>query len=151
VHRREPARTGSSEKSKQERLGLIVARMPQGDHVGLELIASPDEEFVTRISTGVFNGFPLTAGTRADVVALDEERITESVRTRSAKTLVAVGILPELMIEMRDAGDRQLSGSMQVVQQVQERDRVAAARHGDDNTRRRGRQVVTPDSAPDGI
>jgi hypothetical protein len=125
--------------------------MSQGHDIRIQAIADPAEERVTGVAASVLDRAPLARRPRVDVFTLDLERITESVRRRPGEVLVALGIVAELMIEVSDAGNRQFAGLVQRVQQVKERDRIAATRQGDDNARLASRQLVTPDCAPDGL
>ena len=94
---------------------------------------------------GVFNRSSLAAGALADVFTADQKWMAEGIGDGPAKVLIVIGIVAQLMIEMRDARNRQFAGPMQVVQQMHERHGIAAARQGDDHARRRRREVVTAD------
>src|SRR6185369_10047746 len=61
------------------------------------------------------------------------------------------GAVAQLMVEMRDAGNRQLARAGELPQQMRERHRVAAARQRDNDARRRRREMMPPDRATDAV
>ncbi len=55
------------------------------------------------------------------------------------------------MIQMGQAGDLQLAGSVELHEQVRERDRIGSARQRNDDARIASREIVPPDRLPDAI
>ena len=127
----------------EKRLGLVVARVADGDDVRVEMRARPIEERVTRRVRGVLDRSPLAFGTVAHVLALDENGHAERARRATRRivrrdprpTAGRVGLHAKLMVEMRQPGDGQLAGRFELAQQVHERHRVGAARQRDHHAR----------------
>ena len=55
------------------------------------------------------------------------------------------------MIEMRDAGEAQLSGVSERLEDVDERDRIRSARHGRDHAGARGDQIMLADEVTNAV
>ena len=86
-----------------------------------------------------------------DIFPLDQDRKIARGGKRDAKSLVAVGLFTQPMVEMRDPRDDKLSGGRELAQKVQERHGIGAAGHRGDDTRPGIGQVVLADGAPDAI
>src|SRR5262249_37851312 len=86
------------------------------------------EKGVSRPARGVLDRAPFPLGERADVDALaDEPNATPPGKLR-AEPLVIVGVrAAKEMIEMRDAGDRELAAGLELAQDQKQGDGVGAA------------------------
>ncbi len=115
------------------------------------MLARAFEERMPRGSRRVFERSALVSGARSHVLAAGEKRPAQRIRKRLAERLVAARVVAQLMVEMCDAGDGQLARRVQFAQQIRERHRVAAARHGQDEARARSGKIVSPDGAPDDV
>ncbi|HUK35390.1 MAG TPA: hypothetical protein VLV86_15850 [Vicinamibacterales bacterium] len=122
VHARQPARTRTAQKSKEKRLGLIVAGMAHRDRVSGEMPARSTEEFVARSPRSTLDRMSFAPRALRDGLTFDKEGPAQLLSHRSAERFVATSVLPQLMIEMRDPHDRQLTGVLQHPQQMRERD-----------------------------
>jgi hypothetical protein len=89
--------------------------------------------------------------TGPDIFPLDEDRNVARRGQGDAECLVATGLLAQLMVEMREAGDDKLSRRFELAQQMQERHGVGSAGHRGDDTRAGAGQIVLADRAPDAI
>ena len=80
--------------------------------------------------------------------ALDRRCQAELARECAAECLVLVrGSAAQLMIYVRQAGERHAELTLQLVQETDERHRVRAAGHGSDDSRSAGQQPKAPDGA----
>ena len=151
MHRRQASGAGAPQQPQQKRLRLIVARVADGDAVGVEVRARAIEKLVTRRMRRVLDGAPLAGGAEAHVLALDQNRPGRSLRPatrQNCSSRSACGA--KLMIEVREPGDRQFAGRLELAQQVRERHRIGAARQRDDDACPRSCQIVPADRAADG-
>ena len=111
---------------------MIVTGVPNCDVGGAGPLRRPHEELVTRPMSGVFNRDALPARERRHSGRLDDTRQIEPIRQRPAETLVLIRRRrTELMVEVGDPHEMQRPMPSQFRQQTQQRDRVSAARHGD--------------------
>ncbi len=156
VHRRQPAGPGTAQQAHEKRLGLVVARMADGDDVRIEMRARPIEEGVARAMRSVLERATLAFGALAHVLALDEDGNAKRVGERHAESFVAiraghtgrVGLHAKLVVEVSQPGHGQLAGRFELAQQVHERHRVGAARQRRHHARPGARQVVAANRAP---
>jgi hypothetical protein len=124
VHGREAARARSADEPKEKRLGLIVARVAERDDVGPKVRSRSRKEFVAGRARRVFNRSFFSGGARRDITAIREEGTFETRSQRGAESLVPPGGLAQLMIEMRNAGDRALARLVQFPRDLRERDGI---------------------------
>ena len=151
VHGREPARARAANETQQERLGLVVPRVAEGDAVGAEVAAGPLEERVAGGARRVLEQSTLAPRPCRDILAIGEARDAQPRRQRHRQGLVGCGLAAKLVVEVGDPDDLEVASRGQLVQQTGERDRVGPARHGGDEARVGTRQVVPPDRAPDAV
>ena len=132
LHRRERPRPGSPSEPVQQRLGLIVARVPNRNRGGAHLLRNIGEErepnlAATRLEVRAFQQvwFDSVAmeGQRPRTRSLPHERFVP-IRLRAAETMVHVG---DVQIE------RELVRSSERVQSREESARVRAPRNAHDD------------------
>ena len=148
-----PRGAGAAQQAQQERLGLIVPRVAERDDVGAEVHARALEERVARRARGVLERPPLAPRARAPTSSRSTRNGQPSdAATPRAEALVVVGRRPQLMIEVRDAGEPQLARRV--------RARAAGARARPSPTRPTAatttrvsgpREIVLPDGPPDAV
>jgi hypothetical protein len=117
MHPAESARPGAAEQSKQERFGLIVARVRHCDSSRVQACGGAIEKFVTRGMRRVFDRHTGLAREAADILALDVEWQRARRGEPLAKRFVFIGIATaKLVIEMRRAGDVKPAGRRHLAQ-----------------------------------
>src|SRR5438445_2026609 len=112
---------------EEERLDLISLCVAEGDRGTFGAGRGLAEERIARGAGGVFRMRDIVRSTGGS------EFITPGGRHRSDEVAVGVAIWAPAVIEMRD-GEMQGKGRDDLAQDGKERQRVGAARHGDDNT-----------------
>ena len=123
MHRRQAARAGAAQQPQQKRLGLVVARMPEGHEVRVELLPGVFKKLVPRLSRRVLERAPLDSSARPDVLPARRERHTEGTRHRRRKVFVALRlVVAELMVEMRSRGQLHFAGGVELAQDQREGD-----------------------------
>ena len=130
----QPPRPGATEQTQQERLGLIVARVPRRDDVGAELGRDPFEELVARPPAGILERRAEPGGQRPHVNQIRAKRYRPLGRHRAAELFVLARCLAQAVIEVRDAGNRQLPRALELAEQPRQRDRIGASRERDEHT-----------------
>jgi hypothetical protein len=111
MHSAESARSCASEQSKEERFGLVVARVCHGHHSCAQACGSAIEKFMTRGVRRVFNRHAGLAREGADIDALDVKGQRARCGEPLTKQLVFIRVATaKLVIEMRRAGDVTLAG-----------------------------------------
>jgi hypothetical protein len=135
MHSAESTRAGASEQSKQERFGLIVARVRHGHHRCVQACGSAIEKFVTCGMGRVFDRHAGLAREAADIHALDVERPRARRSEPLTKRFVFIRVATaKLVIEMRRARNVALAGRRHLAERQQQRHRVGAARQGHEHT-----------------
>jgi hypothetical protein len=149
MHAGKTARSRSPQQTQQDGLGLIVARVAKRDVVGSKMTPGALEELVARAMRGVLDRLPIPLGARSDIRRFDENLTAERLGHSRGKRGVAIGGRPELMIEMRDPGKRQIARAIELMKKARERDRVRPARHRRDNARSGSDQIVLTNKRAD--
>jgi len=125
--------------------------MAERNDIGGKMTACAPKKLVTCAARCMLDRLSFARGAGPNVLALDKARPPECRSRRLAELFVAIGILAQLMIEMRHTCDGQFACLVERMQQVCERDRIAAARQGDDHSRAGRRKLVPPDGATNAI
>jgi hypothetical protein len=151
MHAGEAAESGAAREAQQERFRLVVARVADGDDVRAGTQTGALEELVTGGATGILDRtlFPLRA--RGHIIAVDQERAIERGRDRRRKLLVGAGGCAKLVVEVRQAGQLQLAGGVELVQQMGERHRVGSAGHGREDPGVGTDQIMAADELPNAV
>ena len=126
----EAARSGAAEEPEQERFGLVVPRVADRDAVGREAPRRPLEKLVARarcaaasIDTSLVAA---SAATSADSTSIG--RPIAAATPRQNRFVCLGRGATELMVEVREAGERIPAGALQLVQDVRQGHRVGPAR-----------------------
>jgi hypothetical protein len=123
--------------------------MAERHEIRRELDAGALEEGVARGAARILDRSAFARGTRGDRLAIRGHRHVERARSVSDERFVAVRRRAELMIEVRDAGKPEVAGAIELGEDVRERHRIAATRHGGDDARARRHEIVLANEAPD--
>jgi hypothetical protein len=150
-HPGETAWTGAPNEAQQEGFGLVIARVPERDDIGGKQAPRPLEEFVSACTGSRFNGQVPEARAGAHVAAIGSERDVKAARRRRRTRFVAVRQVAKLMVEVGCAGKVYLARHVKVVHEVQQRDRIGAARQRHHQARVRAEQPVLPNESPDAV
>ena len=129
-HPREPGRPGAADETEQHRLRLVVDGVPQRHPAGPQLGRRPREEGVAHVMAGALDrdaARPRHVGHRH---RLDEAGHAEPAREVPAEALVLVRRRPaQPVIDVGHAGQGQEGTLGQLREEMEQRHRVAAARH----------------------
>src|SRR5262249_55002392 len=106
-------------------------------------------KLVARRAGGVFERLMVAASTCSHLLAVREDRPLERGRKLDAVPLVFFRRGPQLVVEMCDAHDLQLTGPIERTDQVRERDGIRSAGQSDDYATGPGREVVPPNRRAD--
>src|SRR5262245_11349866 len=109
------------------------------------------EELVATRPCGVFKRAPLAPRTFADVASFDKDRQRQRRREFSAELLRVCRGRSQLLLEVCQSHELQVTGAVKLAQQVRCRDRVGSARYRPDHARGRLREAETPDRAAQAI
>ena len=123
-----PRAPAAAQQLEQHGLRLVIARVRDGDAVGPERDASTFRSCVSGTARRVFSRHVLVRLSTVD--ALDR-RTAGRVRARVSRQNMLVlvrGSAAQLMIDVRQAGERHAELTLQLVQETYERHRVRAAR-----------------------
>jgi hypothetical protein len=151
VHRRQTPRAGAPREPQQERLGLVVARVAQRDRMGRKMGSGPFEERMSRRAGGRFQGPPFQPGTSGNILPFDADRPAKRFGKPSAKPLVFVGCMSQLMVEMGETDDAQLPFGLKVAQDMRQRDGIGSARKRYHDVGIATSQLVPADELSDAI
>jgi hypothetical protein len=91
VHRGESARTRSTEQPQKERLGLIVACVPDSNHICVEVRAGPLEKRMPGRVRRVLERPPFALGPEPYILALNQNRHVHRLGQRDAESLIPIG------------------------------------------------------------
>jgi hypothetical protein len=127
MHCRQTTRSRAAEQPQQNGLGLIVPRMAKRDDVSGKMSTRAAEKLVTRTASRMLNRMSFARGARRNILAPDKALPSECRSRGLAELFVAIGRLAQLMIEMSHTCDGQFAHFFERMQQVRERDRIAAA------------------------
>jgi hypothetical protein len=107
-----PARPGAAQQAQQEGFGLVVLRVPEGDHRGAALRARLVE---TTRSARCARRLRASAASRrasaADVAAAREERHAQRLRQPLHEPLVVVRRGAQLVVEVHEPRELQIAGA----------------------------------------
>ncbi len=146
-HRRKAAGARAAHQAQEHGLGLIVARVRDGDAIGLHRCDRLVEEALPRVAARDFERHLMRLRVGRHVGIADHGRHAETIGKRAAERRVVIGIgAANVMMEMRDAGKDELAARGELVQQAGERDRIRSAGYRRDHTR-----VRRPQRMPGGI
>ena len=101
----QPGHAGTANQLQQKRLRLIVPRVANRHAIGANLDRASTQRFVAQPPCGILNRESLRGCIRPDVHGLDVDRHTELSRKFAAELLVAPGIWPQLVIDVREGDD----------------------------------------------
>ncbi len=130
----QPTRPRATEQTQQERFGLIVARVPRRNDVGAELGRDSFEELVARPPAGILERGGEPGGQRPHVNQIRAKRYRPLGRHRAAELFVLASCLAQSVIEVHDAGNRQLPRALELTEQPRQRDRIRATRERHEHT-----------------
>jgi hypothetical protein len=151
MHRTEASGPGAAKEAQQERFRLIVPGMAECYDVSAQLRTGSFQERVTGGSSSVFDRPTAPPRQIPDIRAVDDERAVQRVSNFDAKRLVAVSVLAQFMIEVRQANQAALAQPIELIEQVRQGDRIGPARGRRHHGGCRVKQVVAPDRRANAI
>ena len=151
MHRREASRSRAAEQTEQEGLGLIVARVAEGDDARIETDARPLEKTIARRARGILDRAVLAPRARRDVFTFHAQRPSERRGEVGAESLVTIRGAAQLMIEVGEPNRPQLARRVERPDDMCERDRVRPARQRDRDASVAARQRVLTNEPPDAV
>jgi hypothetical protein len=129
MNAREPGQPGSPNELQQKRLGLIVARVPDRNAIGVRRHRCAMEEVVAQSTRRVFNRQSLRRGIAGNVYRFDLDRKVSRIGKRATERLIAVGCRSKPMIQMREADDVESTVLRHLAEDQRERNRIRTAGH----------------------
>ena len=136
MNRGQTAGPGAADEAEQHRLCLIVARMSDGDDVGLPALADTLEKCVAHLARRLFQRTATPGGDFGDVTEFDVERHPAVFGEARAELGVAIRVgAAQAVVQVGQAGEVNHASGRQFGHQQCQRDRVGPARHGDDHAR----------------
>jgi hypothetical protein len=145
----ETRHAGAANELEQKRLGLVVARMANGQTIGANLHRTAVQALVAKPPGRVFDREPLRRRIGPDVHGLDRDRQIESGRELATELLVAGGFGPELVIDVSQTHQAEAPVHGEIAKEKRQRYRVGSAREADKDTTAWRTQRVSADRAPD--
>ena len=147
MNRGQAAGPGAAHEAQQHGLCLIVARVPDGDDVGLPALADTLEKCVAHLARRLFQRTATPRGDFGDVTEFDVESHPAVFGQARAELGVAIGVgAAQAVVQVGQPGEVNHAGGRQFRHQQCQRDRVGPAGHGDDHAR----AVATQRPASDG-
>ena len=130
-HPGQPGRARPADEPEQHRFRLVVDGVAQRHPIGAQLPGRPAEERVTHLMPRLLDGNPPRPRHIGHGHRFDQAGHAEPTREVPAEALVPVGLRPaKPVIHMRESGQRHDRARRQLRQDMQQRHRVTAARHG---------------------
>jgi hypothetical protein len=141
----------SAHETQEHGLGLIVARVRDGNAIGATAIGRSLEKLVARGACRGFDRASPGLRERGHIHVADVDRHAKPGGQRSTEGGVLVGLRPDPMVQMRDPGEDDIPARGEFPQQEQQGDRVGSSGNRGQHTRTRVPQPVTRDRLPETI
>lgn len=138
------AHAAAAQEPREHRLGLVVARVPHGHHVGAELAPQHFERLVAGLA-----GSRRRPGTGRERELQPTERDTPAIRQGRHVRHFASGLGTQSMIDGRD-GDLQREGGREPHQHVGQHDGVGPPRAAHQDVCARAKEATAQDGRADG-
>jgi hypothetical protein len=151
VHRCEAPRPGAANQPEEERLGLVVGRVAQCDHVAAKVLPGTLEEGVPCGARRVLNRLPAAPRKRSDIFVPGKEGQAQGRGGLLAKALIGVGGGTELVVEVGDPDQIEHPPVAERPKQVDERHRIGSARNRGNDPGVRLRERVSIDGVSNPI
>lgn len=152
MHAAQAARAGPAKQPQEKRFRLIVPGMRHGNGRGVCKSGGAREELVARVMRRVFGGDTGRPGERRNVNTFDVQRNVEGGSDTPAEFFVGVCIgAAELMIQVDRANEVKTFDRRDLPQRVEQRDRIGAARQGDNHARPLWEEPMAPDRSTNGV
>jgi hypothetical protein len=120
----QPGHPRAANQLQEKRLGLIVPRMPDRHSIGSNLDGTSTKRFVAQPPCGILNRETLRCCVRPDVHGLNVDGHADSCGEFAAEPLVAVGIRPELVIDVCERNEAEAAVLRELAQEKRQRHRV---------------------------